>query len=93
MTSPVFTLHVPADPEFRSIASEMIGRYVDIVGGSESDRVAFEAALTKAVDAMCTNGHGEVELSCVPLASGFEIRLSCNGRTSVLRHPLTAETY
>ena len=91
MTSPVFTLHVPADPEFRSIASEMIGRYVDIAGGTESDRLAFEAALTKTVDAMCTNANGDVELSCVPLATGFEIRLTCNGQTSVLRHPLTAE--
>lgn len=90
MTSPVFTLHVPADPGFRSIASEMIGRYVGIVGGSESDRVAFEAALTKAVDTMCTSASGEVELSCVPFESGFEITLTCNGRTTVVRHPLTA---
>lgn len=93
MTSPVFTLHVPADPEFRSIASEMIGRYVDIVGGTESDRVAFEAALSQAVATMCPNGHGDVEFSCVPLGAGFEIRLSCNGRSSVLRHPLTAEKH
>lgn len=93
MTPPVFTLHVPADPEFRSIASEMVGRYVDIVGGSESDRVAFEAALTKAVDTMCPNGSGDVELSCVPSGAGFEIRLSCNGKSSVVRHPLAAEKH
>jgi hypothetical protein len=84
---------VPADPEFRSIASEMIGRYVDIVGGSEADRLAFEAALTRAVDSMCTKPHGDVELSCVPLESGFEIKLTCNGQTSVVRHPLTAEKH
>ena len=90
MSAPVFTLTVPADPSFRSIACEVVGRYVDLVGGSEPERAAFESAFVKAVDDLVGSGDVDVELSCLAQPPGFEIRLRCGGRSAVVSHPVPA---
>jgi hypothetical protein len=44
-----FALDVPVDPRYRVLGPEVAGRYVEVLGGSESDRKAFAAAVAEAM--------------------------------------------
>ena len=90
MSAPVFTLSVPTEPSYRAIACEVVTRYVDLVGGTEHERAAFESAFVKAVDGLIRPGDMDVEISCLSQPAGFEIRLRCGGRSAVVSHPVPA---
>jgi hypothetical protein len=88
--SDAFTLRVPADSRFRPLAPDVVGRYVEIAGGSASDREAAVRAVTEALDQLGASSDDHVDLVCTPLASGVEVTIRCGGRQSVVQHPLPA---
>ncbi len=88
--SQAFTLRVPADPRFRPLAHEVVGRYVEIVGGSEAEREAFTSALIEAVDRLADTSGDVLELTCRVRPSGFDVAITCGGRHAVVQHPLPA---
>jgi hypothetical protein len=88
MSSPAFTLHVPSQPPFRSLACDVVSRYIDLGGGTEAERSAFAATLATAIDALVGDSNADLELSCVAGSSGFEIRLRSGSQSSVVHHPL-----
>jgi len=90
MAVPPFTLHVSADPDYRRIACEVVSRYLDVLGGSDADREAFSAALSERVGDLVGDAATDVEFSCVPVGTGCEVTLRCNGRSSLVRHNLAA---
>ena len=87
-----FALDVPVDPRYRVLGPEVAGRYVEVLGGGESDRKAFAAAVAEA---MATVAHGappdgQIDLRFKTEASGIEVECRCDGRSSVVRHALAA---
>jgi hypothetical protein len=88
--SPAFTLRVPADPRFRSLAPEVVGRYVEIAGGSEADRDAFTRAVDDAVERLAAAPADALDLVCNATPSAFEVTIRCSGREAVVQHPLPA---
>ena len=88
--SPAFTLRVPADPRFRSLAHEVVGRYVEIAGGSEADRDAFIRAIIEAVERLDGAASDVLDLVCHARPSAFEVTIRCGGREAVVHHPLPA---
>ena len=98
MTDPV-TLVLPADARFRGLAPDVAGRYVVAAGGSEADAGVVAEALKTAIDKL-TAGAAEdagVELNFRTPAGqnggpevGIEVTVKCEGKSSVVTHPLPA---
>ena len=95
MTDPV-TLSLPADARFRGLAPDVAGRYVVAAGGSEADAGVVAEALKTAIDSL-TAGAAEdasVELNfrtpAGPNGGGIEVIVKCEGKSSVVTHPLPA---
>lgn len=92
-------LLLPADARFRGLAPDVGGRYVVAAGGSEADAAAVIEAL-KAAIATLTEGAADdagVELKFQTPAGadgapegGIEVTLQCEGKSSVVTHPLPA---
>jgi len=91
MPYPVFTLQVPADATYQTIACEVASRYVDLAGGSETQRTAFHDLLTKTVVELTGGRAEDVEMSCMADPPGFFITLKCGGRSTIVRHPVPAD--
>ena len=84
-----FALDVPVDPRYRVLGPEVAGRYVEVLGGGESDRQAFAAAVAEAM-ARGASPDGQIDLKFRTEASGIEVECRCDGRSSVVRHALAA---
>lgn len=90
MADPVFQLRVPVDPDYRPIATEVVTRYLALLGGSEPERQAFEAAFNRAVHELISSGRpvdgtAQIEVSCLNNGAGLELRLRCDGKSAVVR--------
>jgi hypothetical protein len=88
--SPAFTLRVPADPRFRSLAHEVVGRYIEIVGGSDTDRDTFTRAFLDAVERLVPTSDDVLDVVCTARPSGFDVTIRCGSRETVVQHPLPA---
>jgi hypothetical protein len=94
MTDPV-TLTLPADARFRGLAPDVGGRYVVAAGGSEADAGVVVEALKTAIESL-TDGAADdagVELNFRTPAGqngGIEVTVKCEGKSSVVTHPLPA---
>jgi hypothetical protein len=94
MTDPV-NLTLPADARFRGLAPDVGGRYVVAAGGSEADAGLVVDALKAAMDAL-TEGAGDgADVALTFRApSGpdgvVEVTVLCEGKSSVVTHPLPA---
>ena len=94
MTDPV-TLTLPADARFRGLAPDVGGRFVVAAGGSEADASVVVEALKTAIDTLAAGaaeGAG-VELKFGTPAgpeTGIEVTVQCEGKSSVVTHPLPA---
>ena len=88
--SAAFTLRVPADPEFRALANDVVARYVEIAGGSDAERGAFVAALSDAIDGLAGAPGEPLELACTTRPSGFDITVRSGGREVIVHHPSPA---
>lgn len=90
MSSPAFTIQVPADADYRALAAEVAGRYVELLGASKPDCAALVRALTEQVEAMAASSGEQIELSCTQTAQGIEVAIRASGRVSIVHHPLAA---
>lgn len=94
MTDPV-NLLIPADQRFRGLAPDVGGRYVVAAGGSEADAGLVVDALNAAIDALTAGAAGDagVELNFRTASSSdgvVEVTVQCEGKSSVVTHPLSA---
>ena len=94
MTDPV-NLILPADARFRGLAPDVGSRYVVAAGGSEADAATVAEALKAAIDALTAGAAGDagVELTFQTPAGpdgAIEVTLQCEGKSSVVTHPLPA---
>ena len=89
--SSVFTLRVPADPRFRGLANDVVGRYVDLAGIPETDRVTLASALAAAIDGLGAGATEAIDLVCTARPAGFDITVRCGARSAVVHHPQPAD--
>jgi hypothetical protein len=90
MIDPV-SLVLPADARFKGLAPDVGGRYVVAAGGSEADATAVAGAIQAAIDTL-TAGSADADVSLefrVP-EGGIAVTVSCDGKSSVVTHPLPA---
>ena len=88
-------LTLPADARFRGLAPDVGGRYVVAAGGSETDAGAVVEALKAAIDTLTAGAANDagVELKFRTPAgaeAGIEVTVQCEGKSSVVTHPLPA---
>lgn len=88
-------LMLPADPRFRGIAPDVGGRYVVAAGGSEADAAVVVEALNAAMDELTAGAGHDVDVTLDFRAAArpdgaIEVTLRCQGRSSVVTHPLPA---
>lgn len=91
MSVPVFRLRVPSEADYRVLATEVVTRYFDLIGGAEPDRKGLEAAFGQALAELAAPGAGgapaaDLEVACVTAPGGGELRLRCGTRTSVVSY-------
>ena len=81
-----FSLIVPADRTFESLAPEIAMRYAELAGGSAADAQAAGAALRAALARVCEGAvPGEhVDLAFRPEAGGVHVDLSCAGKSETI---------
>ena len=89
--SAAFTLEVPADAQFSVLASEVAGRYIEIVGGTAADRAACEARLSAIVGELGAAPGSSIEIRFAPGPQGLEITAASSGTSRVVTHPLPAK--
>ena len=91
MTDPV-NLILPANARFRGLAQDVGGRYVVAAGGSEADASAVGEAIQAAVETLAAGAADDagMELSFRAPAAGIEVTVRCEGKSSVVTHPLPA---
>lgn len=93
MTDPVKLL-LPADARFHGLAPDVGGRYVVAAGGSEADAGVVVEALKSAIDSLTTGAaEADVELTFRTPAGpdgAIEVTVACQGKSSVVTHPLPA---
>ncbi len=82
-----FTLRVPADPRFRGLANDVVGRYVDLAGIPEAERDTLATALSAAIDGLGAAPAEAIDLACTAKPSGFDITVRCGARSAVVHHP------
>ena len=92
-------LILPADARFRGLAPDVGGRYVVAAGGSEADAAVVVEALNAAIDTLSTGAADDavVQLKFRTPAGpngapegGIEVTVECQGKSSVVTHPLPA---
>lgn len=79
-------LTVPADPRFRDVAPEVVGRYVVAVGGTEAQAAAMAAQVGQAMTQV-GSGDALVHLDLRAPSGSAEVTLRCQGRSSVVTVP------
>lgn len=87
MSEPAFTLHVPVDSAFRELAAAVVGRYVELVGGSPAERDHVTAALARAIDGLAGRPGEAIDLECTQGASGVDVAVRCGDRSAAVHHP------
>lgn len=81
-----FSLIVPTDPTFESLAPEIATRYAELAGGAPADAQAVGAALRAAL-ARVSEGAvpGEhVDLAFRPEEGGVHMNLRCAGKNETI---------
>jgi hypothetical protein len=91
MPSP-FTLRVPADAQFRVLAPQIAGKYLELVGGSTEGGAELAAAIAKAMDALGDSEAADFDLSFSAHGGAVEATVRCAGRSTVVRHALSDAT-
>jgi hypothetical protein len=94
MTDPV-TLVLPANSRFQGLGPDVGGRYVVAAGGSEADATAVGGAIQAAIDTLTAGAEDDAEVALdfrTPASpeAGIEVTVRCNGKSSVVTHPLPA---
>ena len=68
-------------------------KYAELAGGSAADGPALAAAIASAMDTLCpeTNAGLHIDLTFRPEPTGVVIEIRCQGRSTTVRHLLSAE--
>jgi hypothetical protein len=93
MSAPL-SLVVPADRRYRVLAPELAEKYAELAGGTAADGPALAAAVASAMDTLCpeTNAGLQIDLTFRPDdASGVIVEIRCEGRSTTVKHLLSAE--
>jgi hypothetical protein len=92
MSAPL-SLVVPADRRYRVLAPELAEKYAELAGGSAADGPALAAAIASAMDTLCpeTNAGLHIDLTFRPEPTGVVVEIRCQGRSTTVRHLLSAE--
>jgi hypothetical protein len=86
-----FTMSVPTDARYRVLASEIAGKYVELVGGTAADGTALGSAVADALDRAAALSPGDdVVLEFRAGADGVGVTVRHAGRSAVVTHPLPA---
>ena len=86
-----FTMSVPTDARYRVLASELAGKYVELVGGTAADGSALGAAVAEALERAASHSPADdVELEYRVGADGVGVTVRHAGRSAVVSHPLPA---
>jgi hypothetical protein len=72
------------------MAQEVVGRYVELSGGSAAEREAAVRAVTAALDDIAGAPGEPLEIAGAPHPSGVDVTLQCGRRALVVHHPLPA---
>ena len=83
-----FKLSVPADDRFRAVVLDVTAKCAELAGGSAADGRALAQALSETVNEMAPDAHAQLELAFRPSRGGVEVAVTCNGRTSTVRHAI-----
>jgi len=83
---------VPIDARYRALATELAGKFVELIGGSPTDAQALSHALSGAVDSIAPASDAEqhVDLTFHAGAGGVEVTVRCGARSTVVKQPLPA---
>ncbi len=81
MSSVVFTLQVPAEAPFRSLASEVAARYLEISGGTAPAVSTMAGEVARLADAMATDGAEDLNLAFSRRPGIIEVALSTGADT------------
>jgi hypothetical protein len=84
-----FTLHIPLEPEYRSLAPDVAGRYAELLGASPADAAALAGAIASAVDRLGYEPGAHADLAFRPEAGGVHVELSANGRRETVTVPIS----
>ena len=81
-----FSLLVPLDTPYRSLATDLAGRYVELSGGSAETAAALAGAVSAALERLAAGAepHAPVGLAFTPEGRGIRVELSCSGRRESL---------
>lgn len=82
-----FTLVIPADPRFHSMASDVAGRLAELTGGSAA---ALSAEITKALGAVTAGAEAadHVRMSFRKADGTIGVDVSCGSRSTTITSPL-----
>ena len=77
-----FSLLLPLAAQYRSLAAETAGRYIELAGGSADLASSMTGAVTAAIERVAAGASrdAEMKLACTAEAGGAQIELSCSGR-------------
>lgn len=87
------SLIVPADRRYRVLAPELAEKYAELAGGTAADGPALAASIAAAMDKLCPESTaGEhIDLTFRPEPTGLVVEIHCEGRSTTVRHLLSAE--
>ncbi|HYN06002.1 MAG TPA: hypothetical protein VES67_01305 [Vicinamibacterales bacterium] len=93
MSGRPLSLIVPADRRYRVLAPELAEKYAELAGGSAADGPALAATVAAAMDQLCpeTDSGFHIDLTFRPDANGLIVEIHCEGRSTTVRHLLSAE--
>ncbi len=91
MSDPV-TLLVPVEAAYRVLGPELARKYLEIVGGSESDAHALAESLTAALPDLTQGAAAEagVALALSVERGVVHVRMSCGDCSTLVTQPLPA---
>jgi len=84
-----FVLQVPADGRYRSLAPEVAGKYMELIGGSADDVRGLAEALTTAMTRVAEGGAAVVDLAFERNAHGVQVTVRSGAHATVVRHAIT----
>jgi hypothetical protein len=90
MSSPAFTLSVPADEPYRDLVADTVRAYLRLSERDTSSSAdAFAARVAEAVTGLAGAGT-DIDVKVVATASGVDVHLNCGASAETLTHTAAA---
>lgn len=86
MSSPAFTLSVPANEPYRDLVADAVRAYLRLSGRDASPAAdAFAARVAEAVNRLAATG-ADIDTTVVPTARGVDVQLICGATAETLTY-------